>query len=776
MHAPRIVRAFVLASPALALACASTETRFSAEETPSAPVAGPATQGAAKKLLTLAELYDPSRRVDFSGQPQSGFVWLDDEHYLWPRRAPKSRAPEWLRVEAATGETQPFADADVAKRALAKIPGVTEEQAARLAFSDTSALSKRRDAVLVDVRDDLWHYTYGADAPVRLTNTPDAGEDNAQLSPDGKRVSFVRANDLYCVDVATRTEERLTTDGSELVLNGKLDWLYQEEVYGRGNYQAHWWSPDSSTIAFLRLDETGVPLYTLVDDVSEPIRVETSPYPRPGERNPAVSLGLATPGSGAAASAPRFVDLARFQASEPLIVDVAWSPRGVLHFSVQDREQTWLELCALDSDARSGAASASARTLLRETTRAWVDNHGSPTWLADGSFLWFSERDGWKHLYRHAPDGALVGAVTQGAWEARTLHGVDERNGWVYFSGTERSPTGSDVYRVKLDGTQLTRLTQTRGTHSASFNPGFTRFLDSWSDVQTPAQVRLHGADGAEQRVVDANAVPALADYALVTPEFHRVPTRDGFEMEALLLKPLNFDPSRKYPVFQWTYAGPHSQSVLDRFGRDGMFLQLLAQRGIAVWLCDNRTASGKGAQSAWPCYQQLGVQELLDIEDGLEWLAKQGWADMERVGIGGWSYGGFMASYALTHSKRFRCGVAGGSVTAWNDYDSIYTERFMKTPKNNPSGYARTSVVAAAKDLHGALLLVHGAIDDNVHPGNTQRLAYALQQAGKPFELQLYAKSRHGVVDPKLNLHWRATMLAFLEEHLLARAAAPQG
>lgn len=768
MHPHRIVRSLLVAVPAFAAACASTETRYSAEESAGAKLATPAkgAAGSQKKLLTLEALYDPAQRVDFSGQPQSGFVWLDDEHYLWPKRDPKTRKSEWLRVEAASGKTEPFADADAAKRALAKIPGVKEEQAARLAFSDAGAMNKRHDAVLLDVGGDLWVYTYGSDAAVQLTKTPDAAEENAQFSPDGKRVSYVRGNDLYCVDVASATEQRLTTDGSELVLNGKLDWLYQEEVYGRGNYQAHWWSPDSSAIAFLRLDETGVPIYTLVDDVSEPIRVETSPYPRSGERNPAVSLGIASLAGGAA----RFVDLARYQASEPLIVDVGWSKKGVLHFSVQDREQTWLELCSVASDA-------SSKTVLRETTRAWVDNHGSPTWLDDGSFLWFSERDGWKHLYRYSADGALAGALTKGAWEVRTLHGVDETNGWVYVSGTERSAVGSDVYRVKLDGSQLTRLSQASGTHTASFNPGFTRFLDSWTDVQTPTQIRLHGADGKEQRVVDANPVNALADYALVTPEFHRVPTRDGFEMEAMLIKPLNFDPARKYPVFQWTYAGPHSQSVLDRFGRDGMFFQLLAQRGIAVWVCDNRTASGKGAQSAWPCYLQLGVQELADIEDGLDWLAKQGWADMERVGIGGWSYGGFMTSYALTHSKRFKAGIAGGSVTAWNDYDSIYTERFMKTPKNNAAGYAKTSVVAAAKELHGALLLVHGAIDDNVHPGNTQRLAYALQQAGKPFDLQLYAKSRHGVSDPKLNLHWRKTMLAFLEEQLLARpSAAPQG
>lgn len=746
-HAPR--------SPLLPLvalllpACAAGPARV-----PSAP--------ARHEPLTLAALFDPEKRVDFSGKPPSGLVWLDDAHYLWPRTDPVTKQLEWLRVEAVSGKTAPFADAARAARALAQLPGMNAERAARLAFQDTSALNKDRTAVLLDLGGDLWTYTFGADAAVRLTNTPDADEENAIFSPDGKHVSFVRGNDLWVVDLEPLVERRLTTDGSATVLNGKLDWLYQEEVYGRGNYNSHWWSPDSTRIGFLRLDEQGVPLYTLVDDVSEPIRVETSPYPRAGETNPLVQLGIAR----ADGSGTTWVDLSAWKASEPLVVDVGWTPGTAsapseLTFSVQDREQTWLEL------HRAGPTGAPQK-LLRETTRAWVDNHGSPAWLADGTFLWFSERDGWKHLYRYRADGTLIGQVTRGAFEVRTLHGVDEAHGWIYFSGTERSHIGGDAYRVHLDGSGLERLTQAPGTHTASFSPSFEHFLDTWSDASTPPQVRLHAANGAEERVLDANPVPALAQYGFVAPEFVRVPARDGFVMDAMLIKPANFDPHRRYPVFQWTYAGPHSPQVANRWGRDMMFFQLLAQRGIAVWVCDNRTASGQGAQSAWPCYLKLGESELADIEDGVAWLKRQSWVDGARIGIAGWSYGGFMTSYALTHSQSFCMGIAGGSVTSWKDYDSIYTERFMKTPKSNPQGYERTSVQASAKDLHGALLLIHGAIDDNVHPGNTLRLAYALQKANKPFELMLYPHSRHGVSSPPLVLHWRTTMLAFIDEHLV--------
>jgi len=750
--------------PALALfplgclsACHSTPEAF---DTTSGTADARATQDDLR-WITLDELYDPDKKVEFVARPAGGFVWLDETSYLWPRTDATTKKLEWLRVQADTGAATPYFDAATLAKmeaALAQLPGVDKARALRLVLGDVGVLNKARTAALLDVGQDLWSYTFGADSALRLTNSPETDEENAIWSPDGKHVSFVRGNDLYVVDVAPLAERRLTTDGSATVLNGKLDWLYQEEVYGRGNYNSHWWSPDSTRIAFLRLDEQGVPLYTLVDDVSEPIRVETTPYPRPGEPNPLVQLGWArADGSGTS-----WVDLTPWKDAAPLVVDVAWSPENVLHFSVQDREQTWLELCRAEPAGQ-------ATRLIRETTRAWVENNGSPTWLADRSFLWASERDGWRHLYHYQADGKLVRQVTKGEWEARTLHGVDEAAGWIYFSGTAAAAIGGDAFRIKLDGTGQERLTKGRGTHSAAFSPKFTRFVDTWSSIDTPAQVRLHAADGRELRVVDANPAPLLERYALSRPEFHQVPTRDGFLMEALLIKPLGFDPARRYPVFQWTYAGPHSPQVADRWSRDFLWFQFLAQRGIAVWVCDNRSASGKGAVSAWSCYQKLGATELADIEDGLDWLTKQGWVDESRIGIAGWSYGGFMTSYALTHSKRFALGIAGGSVTSWKDYDSIYTERFMRTPQNNPEGYAQSSVVAAAKELSGALLLIHGQIDDNVHPGNTLRLADALMRANLPFELQLYPRSRHGVSDGRLVAHWRTTMWRFIERHLLA-------
>jgi dipeptidyl-peptidase-4 len=716
---------------------------------------------AQQKPLTLDDIYDPQKKVDFGGQPVTGLSWIDETHYLWPRTDARTQTTETLRVDALTGRSEPLFDAARLEASLAALEGVTPEDAKRASRQRSYVTDASRSALVVTLGRDLYHYDLLAGRARRLTRA-EGDEEEATVSPDSRQVAFVRGNDLYSVAVdGEPTERRLTVDGGAEVLNGKLDWVYQEEVYGRGNYRAYWWSPDSKQLAYLRLDEKGVPRYTLVDDIAYHPQVEVYPYPKAGDPNPTVRLGIVPVAGGET----RWVDLSKYAGGDILIVDVAWTPDGRLSFQVQDREQTWLDLDVADP------ATGTVRTILRETTQAWVEPHGSPRWLEDGSFLWLSERSGFKHLYRHAPDGTQMLALTAGRWEARTLHGVDTRAGWVYFSGTERGARGLDVYRVRTSGGKPQRLSKTAGTHTALFSPGSSLYLDTWSDVNTPAQVRLHRADGQEVRVVDANPVAALQEYGLSRPEFVQVRTRDGFVMEAMLIRPPDFDPSRQYPVYQHTYGGPHAPQVKDAWGGTTyMFHQLLAQKGVVVWICDNRSASGKGAESAWPAYKRMGESELRDVEDGVAWLKKQPWVDGTRIGINGWSYGGFMVTYALTHSTSFAMGIAGGSVTDWRDYDTIYTERYMRTPGNNPEGYRDTAPRAAAANLHGKLLLMHGGIDDNVHLQNTQQMAYALQQAGKPFRMMIYPRARHGVTDPAQVKHLRAGMLEFIEETLLGR------
>lgn len=708
---------------------------------------------AQQRQLTIDDIYDPTARQDFGGNVARGLTWVSDSEFLWPRRAQGTAPAQLVRVDAASGTTRPLFDAARFEQALGSVAGLSEAERRDIAHRANYELNPTNTGTLLEIADDLFYYQFGADRVVRLTTTAGA-EEEVSFSPDGAFVAFVRGGNLHTVDVATQTEIALTHDGSSKILNGKLDWVYQEEVYGRGTYRAYWWSPDSSRLAYLRIDGTRVPDITITDHIPYRQSLEVIPYPKAGDPNPGASLGIARVTGGPVV----WASLDRYTPIEFLLVNVTWtldSQRVV--FSVQDREQTWLDLTS--ADRQTGETTL----LFRETTEAWVNELGSPIYLKDGNFLWFSERNGWKHVYHYKADGGLLRQITTGAWEARTLHGVDEANGWIYFSGTERSHIGSDVYRIKLDGTGLTRLSQATGTHDAKFSPGFTRYLDTWSNISTPPQVRLHRADGKEERVIDANPVAALAQFQLTPPEFVQVKTRDGFVMEGVFIKPPGFSPSKRYPVYQFLYGGPHAQTVRDAWmGNTGLYLQLLAQRGILVWMCDNRSASGKGAESTWPIYKNFGELELRDLEDGVAWLKQQSFVDPSRIGLYGWSYGGFMVTHALTHSTSFAMGIAGGSVTDWRDYDTIYTERFMRMPQNNPEGYRKSSPRFAAKNLSGQLLLLHGLIDDNVHVQNTVQLVYELQKAGKAFELMLYPKSRHGVSDPALVKHLQATMLDF--------------
>jgi dipeptidyl-peptidase-4 len=325
-----------------------------------------------------------------------------------------------------------------------------------------------------------------------------------------------------------------------------------------------------------------------------------------------------------------------------------------------------------------------------------------------------------------------------------------------------------DVYRVRLDGSGLERLSSEAGTHSPLFNKQLTHYIDTWSDLTTPIQTRLMDSSGAQVRVIDANPADQLAALKLPQPELLKVSTRDGFEMEAILIKPPDFDPTRKYPVMSHTYSGPHAPRVVNRWGGDAyLWHQYLAQQGYLIWICDNRTASGKGAVSAWPLHRNFGELELRDLEDGLDWLKQQPWVDGTRIGLWGWSFGGYMTSYALTHSNSFKLGIAGAPVTDWLLYDTVYTERYMGTPQNNPEGYRKSSVLKAAGNLSGKLLLVHGTTDDNVHLQNTIQFIYQLQLAGKEFEMMLYPRNRHGFTNQAQIYHMRKLMTDFIEKGL---------
>ncbi|OYT72529.1 MAG: hypothetical protein CFK52_04855 [Chloracidobacterium sp. CP2_5A] len=725
----------------------------------------------AAKQLTLESLFDPVQRVNFTGSLPR-LVWLpDNKHYLAFETNAQTRQSEAVRVEAMTGKRAPFHDPAAMRQAL-EAAGMSPDGARTAAGLRSVVFDADFRRALIGADNDLYLYDFTANRARRLTDSPDAAEEEYDFSPDGKRVSLVRNHDLFLIDLEAEppTERRLTQDGSTSVFNGVLDWVYEEEVYGRGKRRGYWWNASGTLLAYLRLDDTAVPVHVLADDLPFRQRVEKTHYPQAGDPNPLVSLHVVTCDGERAE-----VNLEAYPADDRIVTRVGWHPRDAnrLLFEVQNRRQTFLDLAAttvrlLESLPSLPRPDAPERLLREASSTAWVEVVELPTFLPDGSFLWQSDETGFRHLYRHAADGKRLRAVTQGEWDVRELYGVAD--GMAYFAAAAHSPIANHIYRVRLDGTGLTRLSQMEGTHEADFNADCTAYFDTSSAAATPPQISLRRADGSLLRVVadNAEARALAAEYGVTPPEFRQVKTRDGFQMEAMLLRPPDFDPRKKYAVWCYAYSGPGAQSVVDRWGGQRMLWhQLLAQRGYLVWVCDNRSASGKGMRSMAAVYGRLGELELRDLEDGVAYLKTLPFVDGDRIGLWGWSYGGYMTAYALTHSAAFKCGIAGAPVTDWRNYDSIYTERYMKLPQDNPEGYERSSVVSAAERLRGPLLLIHGLMDDNVHPRNSVQLIDALQKADRPFEFLAYPQSRHGVVTPYRVKHLYGRMLAFIERHL---------
>jgi dipeptidyl aminopeptidase/acylaminoacyl peptidase len=701
---------------------------------------------APKKTVTFDLVYG-SRQENFMGSPISGLTWLEDgEHFL------EVKENRLLIVEAATGRCRPFHDADKLAKALASLPGLDVKAAAEMAKATSFSMNPARTGAVFERGGNLYFAQFDGAKATRLAKTA-APRELLSFSPDGKRLAFVLNNNLYTVDVESGAEHQLTSDGAARISNGKADWVYFEEVFKR-NHQAYWWSPDSKSIAFLHFDDYPVRDFTVINDIPALQTVERTPYPRAGDPNPLVKLGAVSATGGDI----RWVDLPDYPPKDTLIVAVGWTPdSGEIYFYGQNRIQTWLDLCTVPR------SSGKAHRLLRETTRAWVDNPGEPSFQKDGSFILASERTGWRHYYLFDKSGNLRNPITAGEWEARTLERFDESSGYLYFSGTRDSPIASNLYRIKLDGSGLQRLTAGPGEHRVQVSPKCSCFIDSHSTFQAPQQVSLFRTDGAKFRALDSNPVPALPDYRFGAHELVQIRTPDGFVLEGSLVKPPDFDPARRYPVWFLTYAGLHTPTIRDAWGPSFAYDQVAASLGFVVFRCDPRSASGKGAVSAWTAYKRLGVHELADIETAIRWLTAQPFVDGSRIGMSGHSYGGFMTSFALTHSSMFAAGIAGAPVTDWRDYDTIYTERYMDTPQANPKGYDETSVVKAASKLHGRLLIIHGLMDDNVHLQNTAQLVQALQQADKDFEIMVYPRARH----PIFGRHYRRLLFDFMTRAL---------
>lgn len=662
------------------------------------------------------------------GTPVTPGAWLDADHFL------QTKGGQLWKVDARTGKAEPFADPELIQKSLAAVKGLDLKTAERIAKGTSFRFNPDKTGFLFDMSSDLGVGYFDGRPGQRLTKS--AGEKEfPTFSPDGRRIAFVRGGNLFAVNLEKPEEKQLTHDGGGDILNGRGDWVYEEEIFLR-NGQAYWWSPDGKQIAFMRFDDGPVKRFNIVNLRSVNGVLETYPYPKVGDPNPIVTIGVVAADGGK----PTFRDLSGYPAQDLLIARVGWLNNSKTLFAyIQNRTQTWLDF------ATWPASDSRPRVLFRDKTPAWIDDPGEPHFLPDGSFLFPSERSGWKHLYHYAADGKLIAQVTDGDWEVKEVLRVDADAKQVYFTASMTSPTGTDLCRVTLGGeTEL--LSEKGKTHRVSLAPAGPLFIDRFSDSMTPTKVAISEAGKGAVRMLDINPVRERNQYKFGKYERVKIAMKDGFQLEGAITYPPDFDRTKKYPVWVFTYAGPHAPTIRDEWGGGRILDNALATSGIIIFRVDPRSASGKGAQSAWTCYKQLGVQELKDLEEAVAWLCRNPYADSTRAGISGHSYGGFMAAYALTHSKTFSAGIASGPVTDWKLYDSIYTERYMLTPKENPAGYAKSSCVGAAKNLHGRLLIVHGMMDDNVHMQNSVQLVDALQRAGKEFEMMFYPQARHGI------------------------------
>jgi dipeptidyl-peptidase-4 len=601
-----------------------------------------------------------------------------------------------------------------------------------------------------------------------------ANDEYTRFSPDGQKIAFVRGSDIYIYDIQKQAETRLTSDGSETVLNGVLSWVYWEEVFDRSP-EGYYWSEDSKSLAFFQSDESPVSVVTFPDFKPAVPNVLTQRYPKVGGANPKVRMGIIDLDKP---SQPRWVELAAagstsgYAGSDPkceYIVRATWLPDNK-RLCVQTLARDQRELTLLLADRVTGKSTK----LLTETDSGWVNVHDNLHFLKDNKhFLWTSERTGYNHIYRYTLDGKLVNAVTKGNWAAGEARGgavtaVDEAKGIVYFKAGEKSSIERHLYSVKLDGSGMKRLTEEAGSHNVKMAENATYFFDTFSTVSTPPALRLHSADGKRVQELAASRTEAIKPLNLQFPTFFTIPCDGGFQMPAQILKPRDFDPNKRYPVIIYVYGGPSAPNVVNGWQRDIFYYQLLANAGYLVVYVDNRSAAAISKTYENTCVKQLaGDSELGDLLAGVRWLKQQSYVDSSRIGVWGWSFGGCFTLLAMTHSQEFKAGIAVAAPTDWRFYDTKYTESFMKTPQENAAGYEKTNLNARAKNLHGRLLLVHGTGDDNVHPQNAWNFIDELIKANKHFDLMMYPMRKHGIGDAPARIHLYNQMIEFWKKNL---------
>ena len=626
--------------------------------------------------------------------------------------------------------------------------------------------SKENQILLACNSDQIFRRSFLADyylydiASKQLTKLFDFKIQEPTFSPDGTQIAYVKDNNLFIYNLQSKTSKQITNDGKKnAIINGITDWVYEEEF---AFVKAFDWNATSDKIAYIRFDETEVPEFTM--DVYNqglyPVQ-QTFKYPKAGEKNAVVSLHIYDVNSKKATK----INLDKY--TDFYIPRIKWTnDANELSAQIINRHQNNLDL--LFVNGTSGAT----KVILNEKDKAYIDITDNLTFLADNSFIWSSEKDGFNHLYHYDKSGKQISQITNGNWEVTNYYGLNEATKTIFYQSVENGSINRDIYSISLNGKNKKRLSSKTGTSSATFSPNFDFFITTFSDAKTPTIYTLNDAkSGKEIQVIrENNALSTrLEKYNLPSKDFFELQTDGGQKLNAWMIKPKNFDDKKKYPVLMFQYSGPGSQEVANAWlDTNDMWYMMLSQEGYIVACVDGRGTGFKGADFKKVTYKELGKFEVEDQIDAAKTIGKYDYVDASRIGIWGWSYGGFMSSNCILKGNDvFKTAIAVAPVTNWRFYDSVYTERFLQTPAENASGYDDNSPINHVSKLKGNYLLIHGTADDNVHVQNTMLMVEALVQANKQFDWAIYPDKNHGIYGGKTRLQLYTKMTNFIKEKL---------
>ncbi len=716
---------------------------------------GPAATRAQEPEFTLESIHGSD---DFSAHAFSGTWMADGRGWVTIERG-SDGATSLVRTRAESGDTEVLiGGAELTPPGSSSALQVesftfSADERKVLLFTSSQQVWRSRTKGL------FWVYDLDTRALTPVSRAP-GWQMFAKFSPDGGRVAFVRDHDLFVADLATAAERRLTHDGSETIINGTTDWVYEEEL---GLRDAFRWSPDGRRIAYWQLDQSPIHPFPIVDETSLYPEIQTLRYPKAGTPNSVVRVGSLDLESGRTTWFDTDADDAYY------IARMEWASPTEVIIQILNRHQNRLEL--LMGDAGTGAT----RSVLVEEDPAWVDVNDDFAWVEDGErFVWASDRDGWRHLYLYERSGELVRQLTSGQWEVTAIDGVDTERDRVYVTAAYRGPRGRSVLAVDLDGEVTPILDGERGTYAAEFSPDFERVIQTFSTIARPPVITLADVrrDGTRDiRVLEDNAElrGRLERLGLTSPEFITVDAADGTPLNGYLITPPDFDESGSYGLLLYVYGGPGSQTAADVWGGSRyVWHQYLARHGVLVASVDNRGTGARGREFEKQTYLELGQRESADQLAAARQLGELPFVDADRVGIWGWSYGGYMTLMTTLQGKgAIAAGVSVSPVTDWGLYDTIYTERYMRTPEENPDGYRVGAPVAHAAELEAPLLIIHGTGDDNVHPQNTVRMIDALERAGKQFDMRLYPGKRHAIAGEGTRVNLFRYITDFVLRHL---------